>query len=241
MWLKLETGMLLMLLLFSVLWKRKQDFSIGKLFGISSLWNSPRLSFFLWPIRSLAPYSSQMQTFMHANMHRQAHSHDHTTFIELWASAAERESGHFNQPNNPLQYFNLLPPFNASCPPPPHETYKYRPYQNNPLSLLVPLWQPYDYFLHVMTAAVTFFKPFIHKHTCKTAFHYQNSKPVKVPSSPCLNCKSKLFQVESSNRDRLDTLDKGWLIECSKTAKHGHQCMEDWVLTWIGFFFFFFL
>lgn len=136
MWLKLETGMLLMLLLFSVLWKRKQDFSIGKLFGISSLWNSPRLSFFSWPIRSLAPYSSQMQTFMHTNMHRQAHSHDHTTFIELWASAAERESGHFNQPNNPLQYFNLLPPFNASCPPPPTKPINTDPIKTTPYPCL---------------------------------------------------------------------------------------------------------
>ena len=61
-------------------------------------------------------------THTHTRTRTHTHTHTHThgrTSLEPWASAAERESGHFNQPNNPLPFFNLLPLFNTTCPPPP--------------------------------------------------------------------------------------------------------------------------
>lgn len=89
--------------------------------------------------------------------------------LEPWASAAARESGHFNQANNPLPYFNLPAPFLTQSVLLPHKTYTYRPHQTPP-----PLWQPYHYICNPSTPWKQPLMFFLvspcpktpHKHTC---------------------------------------------------------------------------
>lgn len=67
-------------------------------------------------------------------IHTHTGTHSTHIFLEARASAAARESGHFNQPNNPLPYFNLLPPpFVTTCPLPPSNLYIQTPTRQPPI------------------------------------------------------------------------------------------------------------